>query len=203
MAGGKSARMKENKLLIKIAGKRIIDHTISVISSLFPVYVVGKENLNHYIDNRSFIVDLYSVSAPLVGLYSAIRTVDAEAVFLISGDMPFAKADLILFLESQLSKDIDAVVPFYERPQTTFAFYKKSCLETILKAIEDAQLSLKGILMTLKVKYIYEEKMRPFDQNLISFFNINTRKQLEIGKKIILNSQAVNSCIKNLNPKLY
>ncbi len=184
MAGGKSVRMKENKLLIKIAGKRIIDHTISVVSRLFPVYVVGKENLNHYIGNKSFIVDLYSISTPLVGLYSAIKTLDTEAVFLISGDMPFAKVDLIMFLKSQLSKDIDAVVPFYERPQTTFAFYKKSCLETILKAIENTQFSLKEILTTLKVKYIYEEKMRPFDQNLISFFNINTREQLEIGKRL-------------------
>ncbi len=169
---------------MEIGGKRMIDHTISSISQLFPVYVAGKDNSEHYISEKLFITDLYSVSTPLLGLYSALMTVNEETIFLISGDMPFARKNLILFLKSQLSKEVDAVIPFFKKPQMTFAFYKKSCLQTVLEAIESGHLSLKGLLKELKVKYIYEREMRVFDRNLISFFNMNTKEQFKVGEKL-------------------
>ncbi len=163
----------------------MIDYVISTVSELFPVYVSGKETSNRYIEDKFFIPDLYPASTPLVGLYSALKTVEQEAVFLISGDMPLAQKGLIRFLGSKLSGNIDAVVPFYEMPQTTFAFYKKSCLNVIQEALKNNIFSLKTMLRKLKVRYIYEKEMRKFDKDLVSFFNINTPAQLEIGKKLL------------------
>lgn len=184
LAGGKSSRMGSNKLIMKISGIRIIDHVISKISHIYPTYVVGKDNLPHYIDDCRFISDILPISTPLIGLYSGLRAINSDALFLISGDMPFVRKDLILFLKSRLSREVAAVVPFYKRPQTTFAFYRRSCFQTVSEAIKNGRFSLKGLLKEIKVKYVYEHEMRLFDHDLISFFNINTKEQLEVGRKL-------------------
>jgi len=189
LAGGKSSRMGSNKLTMKISEMRIIEHVILTMSHIYPTYVAGKDNLPHYIDDERFISDILPISTPLVGLYSGLRVINSDVLFLISGDMPFARKDLILFLKSMLSKEIAAVVPFYKRPQTTFAFYKKSCLQTVSEAIKNGRFSLKGLLKEIKVKYVYEQEMRSFDHELISFFNINTKEQLKVGKRLFATMQ--------------
>lgn len=184
LAGGKSSRMGSNKLIMKISGMRIIDHVILKMSHIYPTYVAGKDNLPHYIDDDRFISDTLPISTPLIGLYSGLRVINSDVLFLISGDMPFVRKALILFLKSRLSEEADAVVPFYKRPQATFAFYRRSCLQAVSEAIENGRFSLKGVLKEIKVKYVYEQEMRVFDHDLISFFNINTKEQLKAGRRL-------------------
>ena len=79
-----------------------------------------------------------------------------------------------------------AIVPVLSnRPEPIHAIYSKYCLSKIQHKIENDDLKISGLFEQIKVKWVSKDTIDAYDPNHISFFNINTQKDLDRAINII------------------
>jgi len=94
-AGGKSSRMGEDKALLPFGDcPSMAAFQYQKLKTLFPtVYISSKTDKFDF--SAPLIIDRYPESSPMVALASLFETVDAQAVFVLSVDMPLLRTEEI------------------------------------------------------------------------------------------------------------
>ena len=127
LAGGRSSRFGSNKAFAELHDKKIIEHVISVMQSVFDEVVIITNQPEQYKEFgckvlKDFIPDL----GPVGGIITALRYTDKDAIFVVACDMPFISADAIKHILSG-AQDYDAVVASVEDGiEPLFALYRKN-----------------------------------------------------------------------------
>src|SRR6185295_4931022 len=76
LAGGRSARLRRDKARVRLGGQTLLARARETAGALgWPVQVIRQ--------------DLVPRCGPLGGIYTALKTCDAEAVVFLPVDMPF------------------------------------------------------------------------------------------------------------------
>jgi molybdopterin-guanine dinucleotide biosynthesis protein A len=65
------------------------------------------------------------------------------------------------------------------------AIYSKNCIGPINSILEQGKKVIVELFKYVKVRYVEAEEIGRFDPQHLSFFNINTREDMEKAKKII------------------
>jgi len=65
------------------------------------------------------------------------------------------------------------------------AVYSKACLVPIESLLKQGNLSLRQLFTLVKVRYLEAEEINRFDPEHLSFFNINSRADLDKAREII------------------
>ena len=65
------------------------------------------------------------------------------------------------------------------------AVYTKECLAPIEHLLEKDNLSVRGLFPMVRVRYVEAEEIERFDSEHLSFFNVNTRADLERARGLI------------------
>ncbi len=195
LIGGKSTRFGSDKGIFKFLGKPLISYQIETIEKFHKdIYLVAhsQEQVQTYkikieIGNiKNFFlddVDLISneeLRTPMIGIYTAFKELDKlgyERAFILSCDAPLIKYDVIDLLMKQ-SEGYDCCIPRWNNEflEPLLAIYPvKKAAQTAKDNIERETYKLTNILDdNWKINFISIEKMiQPFDEKLISFFNIN------------------------------
>jgi len=99
LAGGKSSRMGQNKALMKLGGKTVIERMIDIVEP------VSKEKIiitNSPEDFRflglPIFEDIYKYKGPLIGIHSGLLHSDTERNFVLSCDIPLMTAEMINYI---------------------------------------------------------------------------------------------------------
>ncbi|MCX7990645.1 MAG: molybdenum cofactor guanylyltransferase [Proteobacteria bacterium] len=184
LSGGKSQRMGENKAFLSIKNERFIDILYRNLSILFHnVFIITKEDYGHLYKNYDIIYDIYKDQSPIIGILTALIHSKNNYVFIKSCDNPFFSEKLIRMM-SDLIKRYDAVVPnLTDGLHPLFAIYSKNCIKAIKEQIEKNNFKVVDFLNRLDVYFLREEEVIKFDENLISFININTKEDYESFKR--------------------
>jgi molybdopterin-guanine dinucleotide biosynthesis protein A len=176
--------------LERLNSKSLIERTIECLSPLAQsvLVVISQEQIG-IIDAPKFkvkvVVDLYPGKGALGGIYTGLANADNIYSLVVGGDMPFLNRDLLSYIIDNTS-NFDAVVPRVGGMlEPLHAVYSKSCLEPIRNMIEQDRLGISPLFNLVKTKYIGEEEIVKFDPCFLSFFNINTRADLEKAKQLI------------------
>ncbi|MEA3238444.1 MAG: molybdenum cofactor guanylyltransferase [Candidatus Bipolaricaulota bacterium] len=181
LAGGESKRMGRPKhQLSKPRGGTVLDHLGSGLSRLFNETLIVGRNLLSAESSFRVVEDVYLARSPLVGIYSGIVAAKTELSFVIACDMPFVRSSLVEHILSQ-SRDVDACVPIvngYYEPLC--AAYRRSAIPAIAEAIERGMFKVTAPYKNLNLRTIPEEELRRFDEELVSFTNLNVPRQLEL-----------------------
>jgi molybdopterin-guanine dinucleotide biosynthesis protein A len=176
LTGGKSSRFGGNKLNHTINGKTILEYTLDTIGncSNLPILLIGKKpkvSSPHY----EFHKDINLGLGPLRGIYTALHFSSAEYVFIIAGDMPYIKKDLLDFILSFVHINKDAILcinkGFYE---PLFAVYKKSVKQQFEICLKEERYKISDALKNIDKMEIAEKLWGPYDPFGTSFRNINT-----------------------------
>ena len=86
----------------------------------------------------------------------------------------------------KLRTNHDAVVPYLDGfPEPTHALYSKKCLPYIEKYLKKNQLKISNFFKEVNIKKLNTEIIKKHDPDLLSFFNINNEKELNIAKRIL------------------
>ncbi len=180
LAGGKSKRFGEDKLKLEFQGKTFLEIIISKISSMSDDYFVVGRRLP-YIKSCD---DFFEIKASIVGIYSALKCSKYDYVLVLAGDLPLLSSDLLKYLSSKISKDYDIIVPvvrgYYE---PLVAIYSKKIMSELFKMIDSGDLKVSNLYKKFKILEISEEKLKVYDKNLYSFFNVNNREDYKILKE--------------------
>jgi molybdopterin-guanine dinucleotide biosynthesis protein A len=134
------------------------------------------------------IHDVYTGKGALGGIYTGLSSSDSEHSLVVAGDMPFLNAGLIEYLISA-TPGFDVVMPRLDGLiQPLHAIYSKGCLPLIRAQLERGQLQIRTFLTDVRVRYVEAAEIDGFDPRRLSFFNINTLRDLEEARGIAAES---------------
>lgn len=189
LAGGKSFRMGNDKALATIGDRSLIIQVISDISELCKdiTIVTDQERIfpqfNGQANLRS-ITDMFPGKGPLGGIYTGLVISDSFHNLVVACDMPFLNQDLLHYM-IELSADSDIVIPrLGNLVEPLHAVYAKSCLAPIEHLLKQDKLSVINVLSSVRVRYVEAEEIDKFDPYHLSFFNVNTKADLEKARKL-------------------
>lgn len=185
-AGGQSSRMGVEKGLIELCGKpmiqNIIERLIPFTDEMF--LTTNKPELYKQFGLKMY-TDIYKNYGALAGLHTALYYASYEMVFVIACDLPFVNIDLFRFMKNLFeAKFVDLIIPRTASGfEPFYAFYRKStCLPLVAEGIIAGKRKMISWHENALVHPVYEQQIREFDPNLISFVNINSPEEHEIAQ---------------------
>lgn len=189
LAGGKSSRLGRDKALEHLGDTSIIECVIGVLEEISKeILVVTRpgqaRELTSYGGRVRFIEDDPPGHGPLGGLHSGLLASKDEYAWVVGCDMPFLNVSLLKY-QMKLASGYDAVVPRMSGLQPLHSVYSKSCLPQIKSLLRQEGASLHHLLSFLRVRYVDEGEIAPWDRNGLSFFNINTEADLEMARTLL------------------
>ena len=179
-AGGRSSRMGQDKGLVLLAGKPLIEHILERVAGLGDqLLLVTNQPENYAYLGLQMASDPVPGAGALPGLHTALQAAKGDHILLVACDMPFIQR---LLLEKLLALrfEADLIVPFWENNyQTTLAVYaRRPFLVAVSAALQRGQKRLISFYDDITVLKIDEEAITAVDPAGISFFNINTPAEL-------------------------
>ena len=186
-------RLGRNKILETLGGKTLIERVVECLAPISDQVIIatipGQQlpQLNHHVE---IVFDAYPGKGSLGGLYSGLKAARSFHSLVVAADMPFLNQPLLSYM-MEIASDFDVVIPrlggFVE---PLHAIYSKRCLEAIETQIKSGQLSMKGFFSKVKARYLDEIELDRFDPAHLSFFNINTKADLEKAKDLVAQQDA-------------
>lgn len=178
LAGGKSSRMGEDKSLLPIQGKPMIERLYENLRRNFDQVLISSGEPEKYAFlGAPVIPDKFPEQGPLMGIASAMAASTNETNFFIACDIPDPNLHIIRKMLRE-SEDCDAVVPVFgkDRAEPLFAVYKKKLLPLIQETLS---LGKRRILDFFEYCDVKKLKM---DENEV-IMNINTIEEYKEYKR--------------------
>lgn len=151
LAGGRSSRMLgEDKGLIKLGNKTLVEHIITTIEhQVGCIFINANRNQDDYqqFSNYPVISDASGdFQGPLAGIVAALKIIKTPYLLILPCDAPLVGAELLAKLANALmqSKAQITVAHDGKRLQPTFALIQASLLNNLLKYLNngDKKISL-------------------------------------------------------------
>jgi molybdopterin-guanine dinucleotide biosynthesis protein A len=189
LAGGKSTRLGHDKILEKVGNTSLLEQVISRVEPLSEeiIVVTAKERTFSQLASRptiKVVSDILPGQGSLGGIYTGLVKSDSLYNLVVAADMPFVNARLLKYMIG-ICEGFDFVLPRVNGLfEPLHAIYSRNCItpiETILKAGKKVIIEL---FHYVKVKYVETDEVDRYDPQHLSFFNINTREELEKAKQI-------------------
>lgn len=189
LAGGASSRMGVAKENLLLGGRTLLQRAVSTAKAISdsPVRVITRDR-SDIVDGFSYIIDQpvpgpnAGVQAPIVGLYTALKTSSAEWVLVLAADLPFVSAELLKLLSDCRTDELDAVVPIQPdgRRQPLCSLYRRvTCLDAVREVLTGDDLSFSALLAKVQVGDVATPKYRYLSGYESMFLNVNTPDDLE------------------------
>jgi len=189
LAGGKGWRLGRDKALEVVDNRNLLQRVISQLSffSRDIIIVTAKDRslaqFSGYPGLR-VVADTYPGKGALVGLGTGLAASKSWYNLVVACDMPFLNQALLRYM-LELSAGFDLVVPRLDGlVEPLHAVYAKSCLAPVEGLLEQGDLRVSQLLDLVKVRYVEAEEIERFDPQHLSFFNINTKADLEKAQQL-------------------
>jgi len=196
LAGGLSSRFGRDKGLLELCGRPLISYVLDALTGIVDekiVVVSSKEQLSRYSDrvlskNARIVPDRSSIHSPLMGALTGFEETSQEYTLLLPCDTPFISRD-VLSLLLELCKGQNACIPRwpdgYVEPLQA-AYCKEAALKASSAALAKCALNVQAMVDTLRcVRYVSTLVLRQVDQELRTFFNVNTPLDLRTAERTI------------------
>lgn len=150
------------------------------------------------------VSDVRPGKGALGGIYSGLLAGSHFHSLVVACDMPFLNLNLLRYM-AILAPGYDVIIPrvaarvsFSHQPPSKgsvtareehlhplHAIYSKRCLEPIEELLDKGDLRIIAFFPQVRVRYVEQEEIDPFDPQHLSFFNINTPADVERAKAMI------------------
>jgi len=195
LAGGYSRRLGRDKGLVVLAGKPLVVHVTDQVSRVVDEIVVvvssesQKKNLEAFMEKKAkIVVDKTKSQSPLVGAMTGFGSVQGTYSLLLPCDTPLISVKIIQFL-LDICTNRNAIIPrwpsgYIEPLQAVY--HTRSALTAGEKALKQGKLDLRSMIACLRgVRYVSTVVLRQMDTKLLTFFNINTPKDLKRAESLL------------------
>jgi molybdopterin-guanine dinucleotide biosynthesis protein A len=130
------------------------------------------------------VSDVFPGQGSLGGIYTGLVESDSFYNLIVAADMPFLNEPLLRYMIER-ADGYDFVLPRVNGLfEPLHAVYSKNCIAPIKTILEQGKRMIIELFNYVKVRYIETEEVERFDPKHRSFFNINTKEDLELAKKI-------------------
>jgi molybdopterin-guanine dinucleotide biosynthesis protein A len=176
LAGGKSSRMGEDKALMRFGDRPLLHRVVDELRPHFEDLVLVTNQVERHMDlpDIRIVTDVHPGEGPLGGIFAGLLASRGRHNLVVGCDMPFLNHLLLDYLWS-LRTWGDVVVPItHEALAPICAVYDRQVLPTINEALEAGERRVMGLYPRLKVHYVREDELLPYDPELRSLENLNT-----------------------------
>ena len=194
LAGGKSRRMGQNKALLRLGDKTLIEHVICPLREVTDELLLITKSPQEYAHlNLPMHDDILPNAGALGGLHAGLTYASHELVLCVACDSPFLQPALLTYLISAMATEDNAVVPYTEsedasgkkcqpKYQTLCAVYSKRCLPVIEQMVSASELRVHQLYRRIRCREVPPAIWRTFDAEGVSFFNVNTRADFVLAQ---------------------
>jgi len=199
LAGGKGLRLGCDKTLETVGNRSLLQWAVFHLSSFNSdiIIVTATEQSSTQFSGYpklTTVADAYPGKGPLGGIYTGLAVSDSFYNLVVACDMPFLNRALLSYM-IQLSVKFDLVVPrLGNTVEPLHAVYSKGCLSTIERLLKQGNLEVRELFNLVRVGYVEAEEINIFDPNHLSFFNINTKADLERAKELARETMLNDNC---------
>ena len=156
MAGGASSRMGEDKSMLPIEGKSMIEHIYGQLEGNFSEIIISSNEADkHGFLGAKVVPDRVTGQGPLMGIASAMEASANDLNFVLACDIPSLDMD---FVKEMLrgAQGFDAVIPRggADKIEPLFGVYNKSILDNINKTLDAGKRRVTEALEASNVKYV-------------------------------------------------
>ena len=189
LAGGKSIRFGHDKVLERIGNTSLLEQVISHVEPISKdiIIVTAKERTFAQLANHpkvKIVNDILPGKGSLGGIYTGLIKSESFYNLVVAADMPFLNESLLRYM-IKVADGYDFILPhvntWYE---PLHAIYSRNCIDPIRYILDEGKKVIVELFNYVKVRYVEAKEIDQFDPNHLSFFNINTREDLERAKKI-------------------
>lgn len=181
-AGGQSRRMGQNKALLCVAGKPLIQRVVERTAPLAAETLIISADAEPYAFlGLPVLADLIPGQGVLGGLYTALASAQSEFVACVACDMPFVNPALLRAeLNLCIQTGVDVAIPRSENGlEPLHAVYRReTCLPLVRAALEAQQRRLVGWLDQARVRVLETAETAVYDPGGTAFINLNTPEDL-------------------------
>jgi molybdenum cofactor guanylyltransferase len=172
LAGGRSSRMGQDKALLLLDGRTLLERVaVEVESAVGNVTVIGPPERYAQFKLR-VIPDVVADSGPLAGLVSALRDTDRDWALLAACDMPNVTSEMLRrLLSAAANSEADAVVCYTGRLHPLCAVYRHRLLAKAEAALARRSLRMHDFLASIQI-----DRWPVSESKLLA--NVNTPEEL-------------------------
>ena len=135
----------------------------------------------------NIVTDLFDIRSSLTGIHAGLFYASHPYVFFSACDAPFLKKEVVETVLDGIDDHIDIVMPETSAGREPLcAAYSRRCLNIAEQHLRQQKLKIQLAFRKCRIKTISEKKLRQKDPDLISFFNINTPRDLERAREMVL-----------------
>jgi molybdopterin-guanine dinucleotide biosynthesis protein A len=187
LAGGEAARLGFEKTTLEVAGRRTLDHVLSVLGAHFSGLIVVAPRPLALPAGVRWVPDRRPGTGPLGALQTGLEEAEEDLSFVAACDLPFLSAEFVgLLLE--LAPGFDVVVPeARDGLHPLCAAYRRSCLPAIEQALCGPRADkgrVRSFYSLVRVRGVGESELRAVDPELVSLVNINTPADLRRAEEM-------------------
>jgi molybdopterin-guanine dinucleotide biosynthesis protein A len=189
LAGGRSLRLGHDKILEKIGDKSLLERVISRIDTFSENIIIVTAHERTFAPLAKYpkvktVSDILPGQGSLGGIYTGLITSSSFYNLVVAADMPFLNESLLRYMIDKAEGN-DFVLPRVEGLfEPLHAVYSRNCIAPIKTILEQGKRVIIELFNYVKVRYIETEEVDRFDPRHLSFFNINTREELELAREI-------------------
>jgi molybdopterin-guanine dinucleotide biosynthesis protein A len=189
LAGGKSLRLGHDKVLERVGKTSLLERVISRVDSFnkdLIIVTAEKRTFAPLVNHPKIKIacDIFPGQGSLGGIYTGLVKSSSHYNLVVAADMPFLNESLLRYMIGA-SGGFDFVLPrvnnFFE---PLHAVYSRNCIAPIETIFNQGKKVIIELFNYVKVRYIEAGEVDRFDPQHLSFFNINTREDLETARKI-------------------
>ena len=182
LAGGKSSRMMQDKGLVYLNDKMMIEHVIEKVKRVTDLIIIITQNpLYQKLGYRCF-KDRFKDKGPLAGIYTGLLYSSTHKNLVLGCDTPFISENILQELINNSNKEDVLITEHDGKKEPLFAIYDKSCITHFHARLKQGNLKITDALHGLKTAVINFDNKNWISDN--EFANINTPEELQQFKII-------------------
>lgn len=180
LAGGKNTRYKGfDKSFLKKGNITFVEHIFTVLKKVFDevIVITNQAEEYHFIEAKKY-QDLVTDIGPLGGIYTALKTVEQSAIFVVSCDMPYLDHFVIKQLTKAYDKsNSDILIPRINGcVEPLNAIYSTGIIPHIEKNIKNNKFAIRDLFPLVNMRYL---DLPSTPENIKHFTNINSPEEFE------------------------
>jgi len=178
-AGGVSRRMGQDKGLVQLGGRPLVQHVLDRVAQLGDEVCITTNRPQAY----AFLgvptaADPQPGLGALAGLRTALHAARGDTVLVVACDMPFLEPALLRHLLSR-SGEAEVIIPRrHGEFEPLHAVYRRSCLTALEAALARGEARMISFFPDVRLLPIDQPELAAYDPEGLSFFNVNTPDDL-------------------------
>ena len=179
LSGGLSKRMGENKSLLKLNEKTIIEHSVELMKSLFSnVILITNTPKEYEFLNIPIFEDIYKNKGPLAGIHSGLFHSKTEDNFVISCDTPLMSSSVVKYIVNYKTQKLITLCKADGYIQQLVGVYSKSLVPIIETIFDNGERhSVYSLLDRVEGEIIEIGKMDFYKKD--TFLNMNNKEDYQ------------------------